>query len=283
MENEQVSETGTEAQAPAAETATSSEEVANATPNESENTQTDATEEDKIEPIQDAEGKKFIPYEAFEKRLGKATARAKEAEELLTALRTDPEVRKQFIKEMEGADSQPEAPATEAPGQEEVTPIATWLQGLGQSPEHQSFYQKYTEAILQTVDTAVTRYVQKEIEARLGKELAPVKHFIGESQINTFKSKATDFPKYQSKVAQLMKDKKLTLDEAYKLAKYDDVQKELSTVRGGKSSQVSQNRDRLKQTPIARHQPLKMAEHEDGSMTLKQAVAESLRIHGWGK
>lgn len=258
------------------------------TSSESANGETQATEGDsensQPEFVKDSEGKEFVPKEAFEKRLAALTAKSKKSEELLEAIKTNPEIRKQYLGEEDKQVAQEEAPkpsTVPASGNtdpvELMKPINTWLSGLGHTPEHQSFYREYTGALLKTVESSVVAYVNKAIQENLSREVAPLKKFMSNSTLESFKRSNPDFEQHKAKVLEISQKRNLPIEDAYKLIKHDILLKELASLKGGKSTaQTAANRNKLKNTPINKRQATFSGEAAE-NLNLNDAVTAALR------
>lgn len=248
-------------------------------------------EADNVEFVKDNMGKEFVSKEAFQKRVDALTAKWKEREELLTAVKEDPEVRKKFLGEL--AEAKAEAAAetttsssetkTASPDADGLKPINDWLSQLSESPEHQSFYKGQMEALLKTMDVSLSRYIDKKFADFSGKEVAPLRQQIGQRALSDFKSSHPDFGKYEAKVNQMVKSGK-DIAEAYRLAKYDDLVKELAAAKGGKSSSaVQKNREQLKNVPIGKRQSSPSSQAKGDKYSLDDAINDAMRETGYGR
>ena len=234
--------------------------------------------------VKDSEGKEFIPKEVLLKRLGSLTAKRKEAEELLEAIRTNPEVRAQFLKEAE-SEKTTESSKQEAPEAEAKTPewtnLTGWFNKLSSNPEHQSFYREYTTALINDLNPML----EHVISTRLEKAIAPFKKYVGETTLKTFSDKNKDFSKYEQAVYKKMKDTGMSHEDAYKAVKYDDLLKENSALKSGAktNSPTEKNRQKLNQTPITKRAPISVSKTKPGNLSLDEAIGDSMKELGWGK
>lgn len=242
-------------------------------------------EDSQTEFVKDFDGKEFVPKEAFQKRVDALTAKARKAEEALEAIRTNPEFRKQFLGEEEKAKSEAEpAPSEESPSAgnvdptEFMKPINGWLSGLSQTPEVQSFYKNYTEAMYKTFEGAVKHFVKQEISNSLSKEVAPLRKAFDESSLSEFKKANPDYEKYRVATEANMKKFNVPRSQAFKLAKHDDLAKELASLKGGKSpvQTTTVQRQNLAKVPIAKRPAANSGEAEE-AMDLHEAAAYAVR------
>lgn len=235
--------------------------------------------------VKDNEGNEYIPKKAFDKRIAALTAKNKEAEEYVESLRNNPEVRAQFLKEIEGKSEaakdeseSPEGETSKAPG---WTNLSNWINKLSKNPEHRAFYTEQMSALINDLNPILEHVVQ----SRLDKALAPYKKFVGETAVKSFSSENKDFLKYEQAVYKKMKESGMSLEDAYAVVRSKDLEKEVAALKAGKTpgSPTQKSREQLNRTPITKRAPNSIGKTKPGFASLDDAIADSMRELNMGK
>lgn len=183
--------------------------------------------------VTDDQGRKFIPYEAFEARLAKLTEQKYSArDQFLEALKNDPAVKQDVIKAL-GINPEATAPNPEP---EKPTKFQEFLAPL--PPEHQAHYQ----GLISSIVPEFQEFVKEQLDAALG----PIIATLGEERLNKFKSSVPDFDKYAPNIEQLV-GKPISLEQAYILESHKD---KLKGVGAAKQKQAASVADKSKNLPV---------------------------------
>lgn len=210
--------------------------------------------------VTDNEGKKYIPEEAFKARLAKLTAQkheGAEAKAFLDSIRTDPVVREEFLKSLnlEASRSDP------SKGAEEPSSFDKFIAPLPK--EHQEFYRGFMQAISPVFES----YMEKRFKEQLG----PVMSFIGEQRVKSFAQSNPGYAKYEKTVAELISSGRArTLEDAYKIASFDDRLKGASSA-GAKAE--SERRNKQTRAPIGGPSRSSIQVKGKSPDSLKEAIA----------
>lgn len=197
--------------------------------------QTDEGEAVEDQFVKGEDGKEYISKEAFMARINKLSAQKNEAKTLLEAIKTDPKVREEFLEAVKGEErSTPQDDSQELPAFEQfLAPLP---------PEHQAHYRNFAKAMASEFES----YVKNELR----QAMKPVMSYIGESKVKSFASQTKDFGTYQKQVMELVNSNpKLSLEQAYKIASYEDKIKGAKVV-GSKEEQ--ERRMKLASNPAVR-------------------------------
>lgn len=270
----------------AAESTASDEQAGTGAAAEAESKQPGEAGHDNVEPFIGPDGKKYWPEEAALGRINALTAKLRETEgkastpsELLEAIKSNPELKQQWLEAI-GAEKSEDAdeaePAQEAVSGKPYAQTEQWLTSI-QDPAAQAFYKQMLSPLVNDLERNTAGYVQSEIK----KALAPVMRQLGESSLRAFTEKAKDFDKYRPKVLDIMKQTQAPIDLAYKAAKYDDLAKELAMLKAG--SKTVQNKQKLNQTPIAKRNTSTNGSTRSDKMDLDDAIGDSIQELGGPK
>lgn len=225
-----------------------SEEGAGATPEDIEAAKVaeeeKASKEAEDEVFKDAEGNEFVPRKAFDARVGKLTARAKEnaeAAELLKAINDDPAVRKEFLSQY----GQPEKKEVTKEGY--VSSWGPYVDGLPK--ESQDAMRKFEQGIGPDIKHMIQTEANK-VRAEYDSKLQSIQEVIGEQELDKFVKAVPDAKSYLPQIHRLMADnEKLTVSQAYGAAASGDLFKK------GMAAQKKESQDlktKLLKTPVAK-------------------------------
>lgn len=236
------------------------------------------SDDDPIEEVEGPDGKKFIPKEAFDKRLAKMAAQKNAAKEeavngLLTELDSNPEFKQQFLERL-GINPKEESGAEEAEA-DQASPFYQWVeQRLGQNPEYKALYTEMGQALASETQAWTQSYVKEQVQ----KAIAPIMRHIGETEVSSFSKQVKDFDRYKPAINKLMAEKPgLSLRDAYKLASYDDV------IKGRGASVTNKNQNKLKNTPMTGKvgSNAKVGSSKTAYGSIDEALRESFKEGGW--
>lgn len=220
--------------------------------------------------VTDDQGRKYIPYEAFQARIDKLSAQKNETRDLLESIKNDPNIRKQFLESL-NIGEQPRDSSDEA---NEPTPFEQFLAPLPQ--DHQAHYRNMAQAMAQEFSA----YAEGLLEAFKKEHLSPIMSWIGEEKVNRFSQTNKDFGKYQQNIMKIMQEGRArTVEDAYKLASFEDKMK--STFSAGKKEEVDR-RSKLNRAPITGSNNSGGGNTRNGKpMSLRDALAKAGADNGY--
>ena len=176
--------------------------------------------------VVEKDGKRYIPQEAFEKRIAKIVAQRNEARTILESIKNDPNVRREFMQTLSSeaennssnSDGESNSGGDNGAAAGEASQPTAFKQFLGTIPaEHHDFYTRHAQALGSEVES----YVSRQLETFFKKNIAPLKEYVGQSTVSEFAKKNPDFGKHERAIAETMR-RKPTLEEAYILQTWKD-------------------------------------------------------------
>lgn len=195
----------------------------------SESTETNVGEgEDNDQIVAETdEGKRIVA--AFEKRIAKLVAQRNSAESFLEAVKSDPNVRREFLESLK--DEAGEASATSSEAVQEPDELDNFVAAIPN--EHRPHYQ--------TMFGALGARFEKVLEARekafYEKAIKPIMSWIGSEKLERFSQTNKDFAKYRKEAERLISEGRVhSLEDAYKILSYEDKIKGASN-KGAKDEQ----------------------------------------------
>lgn len=238
----------------------------------SEETTPPQTPEDNLEVIDGGDGKKYIPMDAFEKRLASEVSKRKTLESVVEGIKNDPMLRQQFLDTMnEGKDvATPSQPTPQEP--------TLYDQFLGALPTPEA--KNYTSGLVRAIAPQFEQFVQTEIAAAIKQHVTPLMAAYGETALQSFYQKNPTASKYEGKIANIMRSKPgTTVEDAYKLAAFDDIVKGVRTT-GAKEEQKRQQT--FKRTPVTGPKTGGVGTGTNGKASIDDAIDRAMLRTGFG-
>ena len=216
--------------------------------------------------VLDTEGNKYIPHDRVEKIIASRLAKMAEQKNaavnnVMEAIRTNPEIRKQVLDELGVAE-----PASSDQQHPEPEESSAFDQFLAQHvPEtHRAHYNGLYDA--------VGASIMPHVKALLEERLSPMLSFIGKQEINAFASKHPDYGRYAEKIKEAVRSGRFkSLEDAYRALSWDDKMK-----GAGAAAIQSEQARKAKQAGT----PIRRAPGSGGNSKPKfGSIEEALRHH----
>lgn len=224
-----------------------------------------------VEIVEDADGKKHVPYEAFKARMDKMAAQKHEAvEKFLESATSNPEVKQQLLQAL-GMQGKEDVPASETTKEAEGPSLFDSFLQKGVQPELHEHYRGLAESMYGTM--------MPHIEQKIQQAIAPLLSVVGQQHVDKFSASHPDFTQHKPEIMKIMNSGRAkNISDAYILATHE------KKIKGAGASALAQEKARkesLAKNPMRRTQGAPTTQRKPGS--LREAFEQAGQETGYIK